>query len=128
MFIDGRFISYVDMPKVKDYALVAFGEDRDGNLWIGTYGSGALKLARNGFTSFGKSDGLEGVTTHVYHIFETPAGELGIITRAGHLYRFDGTRFIRIHAQVAAGAAISHVLRDQAGDYWISTSIGLYRH
>ncbi len=29
----------------------ALAEDRDGNLWIGTFGSGAMKMARSGFTT-----------------------------------------------------------------------------
>jgi ligand-binding sensor domain-containing protein len=100
--------------------------DRDRNLWIGTY-SGPLKLARNGLTYFGKSDGLEGDITQIDHIFETPEGELGIITDA-RLYNFDGLRFTPIQPRFGAAAGrINHVMRDRAGDYWISTSSGLYQ-
>ncbi len=127
-FDGGRFSTYTGLPKVNDSTLISFAEDRDGNLWIGTYSNGALKLARNGLTSFGKSDGLEGDITQIDHIFETPEGELGIITDDARLYDFDGMRFTPIQPRLAAGAGgINHVMQDRAGDYWISTTSGLYQ-
>ena len=36
----------------------SLAEDRHGNIWIGTGAGGALRLARNGFTSYTEADGL----------------------------------------------------------------------
>ena len=38
----------------------SLAEDRHGNVWIGTAAGGALRLARNGFTSYTEADGLAG--------------------------------------------------------------------
>jgi ligand-binding sensor domain-containing protein len=46
-------------------------EDRVGNLWLGTI-NGAMKLATNGFVTFGEQDGIYMVNS----LFESRAGEL----------------------------------------------------
>src|SRR5215471_18255496 len=33
-------------------------EDREGNLWVGTYTGGAMKIIRRGFTKYGTSEGI----------------------------------------------------------------------
>ena len=39
------------------HEIAVVSEDRDGNVWLGTV-NGAMKLARNGFLSFGQEDGI----------------------------------------------------------------------
>ena len=43
------------------FDITALGEDPAGNLWIGTKHTGAMKLTRGGFTTFGERDGIEQV-------------------------------------------------------------------
>ncbi len=43
------------------HEIAIVSEDRDGNIWLGTV-NGAMKLARNGFLSFGQEDGIVAAT------------------------------------------------------------------
>ena len=118
--------------------------DRDGNIWLGTV-NGAMKLARNGFLSFGQEDGI---------VTATPLFELGrremyfsgyvprdprarspqvrppappVITPQQYSFgigRFDGEGFTWLRPTAIQGRAISwsakqFVTRTRAGDWWI---------
>jgi ligand-binding sensor domain-containing protein/two-component sensor histidine kinase len=127
-FADDHFTSYTNTPRLSPHSVLSLCEDRAGNLWIGTYGGGALKLARNGFTAFGKDDGLGGGTAHIIHLFESAAGELMATNRSPFIYHFDGERFVEVRPQLAPDVkVVYHVMQDRAGEWWVSTSIGLYR-
>ena len=52
----------------------ALGQDRDGNLWIGTGDQGAFKLAAGGILTFSVNDGIGG--DGVISMAETLQGEL----------------------------------------------------
>ena len=70
-------------------------EDRDGNLWIGTFGSGAMKVAHSGFVTYAEADGLP----YAVSLLETRRGEFCAISRGKSgitLKRFDGRRFEQI--------------------------------
>ncbi len=111
----------------------ALAEDRDGNLWIGTFGSGAMKMARNGFTTYTEADGVGGPAAS---LLESRAGELCIAYRLNDsllLGRFDGQKFTRIGP--AWPSQITYfgwgrgqvVVQDSAGEWWIATGRGLCR-
>ena len=72
----------------------ALGEDSGGNLWLGSV-SGAMKLARQGFISYGEEDGLMWVGT----ILQDRAGGVclrGEVLGDQHATVFDGGRVDRI--------------------------------
>jgi ligand-binding sensor domain-containing protein/signal transduction histidine kinase len=109
-------------------------EDRDGNLWIGT-DNGALKLARNGFTTYTEADGLG--ESRVSSIFESRAGDLGVMTifsTETPLSWFDGKRFRAIRPWLPRGLTYfgwgwhQLTLQDQAGEWWLPTGQGLVRY
>ena len=56
----------------------SLAEDRHGNVWIGTAAGGALRLARNGFTSYTEADGL--AATPIRAVLQSPAGELHVVS------------------------------------------------
>ena len=106
----------------------SLAEDRHGNVWIGTAASGALRLARNGFTSYTEADGLAG--TAIRAVLQGPAGDLHAVSVNQHIHRFDGTRFtaVRVNLSEDVGAVNSGVaLQDSAGEWWIPGGAGLYR-
>jgi PAS domain S-box-containing protein len=53
-----RFHSHTAAQGVSGGPINALAEDSAGNLWIGTDLGGALRIARNGFVSFKRADGL----------------------------------------------------------------------
>jgi ligand-binding sensor domain-containing protein/two-component sensor histidine kinase len=114
----------------------ALAEDTAGNLWIGTDGSGAAKLAWKTFLTYTADDGLGG--GQIDSIFED-AGSLCVLTRKGNtdLYvnEFDGSRFHATRVNLPAGtrllnwgARAQSMAHDAEGNWWIGTSNGLFRY
>src|SRR5207302_10119281 len=58
---------------------LSLGQDRDGNLWIGTDDIGAFKLAGGGILTYSTEEGIEAVQS----VAETLRGELYIVSRSG---------------------------------------------
>jgi ligand-binding sensor domain-containing protein/signal transduction histidine kinase len=131
-----KFRAYTKAPGLNIREINALAEDRDGNLWIGTDSSGAMKLARNGFTTFGPADGISEFGAD--SIFETRSGEL-CVTRPKKspdtptINCFDGRRFVA--TTPAYPKNITYFswgwnqigLQDQAGEWWLPTGQGLVR-
>ena len=131
--VEGReFQGYTAAQGLSARTVGALAEDRDGNLWIGTFGSGAMKMARNGFTTFTETDGAPSVAS----LMESRRGEMCIAYRTKDsllLGKFDGRRFIPIRP--AWPSQITYfgwgrgqaVVQDAAGEWWIATGHGLCR-
>jgi len=114
---------------------LALGEDRAGNLWIGSDGAGAWKLARDGFTTYGASDGLPDLP--VVSFFHDRRGRLyasapearpeWAITRLEDP-PFHTTRIILAPEIKSVSWGISQLtLQDRHGDWWVPTGQGLVR-
>jgi ligand-binding sensor domain-containing protein/signal transduction histidine kinase len=120
---------YTAAHGLSDTAVTALAEDRGGNLWIGTETGGVMRLARNGFVSYGTADGLG--HRRAISIFETRAGELCVLTGLRVLNRFDGSGFtaVRPRLSVPPSALTVHgVTQDRAGGWWAATPRGLARY
>jgi ligand-binding sensor domain-containing protein/two-component sensor histidine kinase len=129
-----RFRHYVSEPVLGKLFVQTLAEDRDGNLWIGT-DNGALKLARNGFTTYTEADGLG--ESRVSSIFESRAGELGVMTifsSGTPISWFEGRRFRAIRPQLPRRLSYfgfgwhQLTLQDRAGEWWLPTGQGLVRY
>jgi signal transduction histidine kinase/sugar lactone lactonase YvrE len=114
-------------------SVASLAEDRNGNLWLAMVNSGAVKIARNGFTTFGKADGFFWSSS----ISETRAGEVIVLggDNEGGLNRFDGEKFIPIRPRIP-DRVMKHgygwgwnqlVLEDHLGEWWIATFAGVCR-
>ena len=127
----------------------SLGEDRDGNIWLGTV-TGAMKIARNGFRTLNEGDGLSGINA----LFKSPAGDLyayGYVVGDSHasvfdggkfdsmnpdsveywfsLGRFEGQRFTWVAPRDWAGNSWTdkpYILLSSAGEWWIGQTTGLY--
>ena len=110
----------------------ALAEDRDGNLWVGTFGSGAMKVARNGFTTYTEADGAPQASS----LLLTKSGELCIVHGSEwdlDLARFEERRFTRVRphwpdAITYFGWGRGQIaFEDRGGEWWIATGQGLCR-
>jgi ligand-binding sensor domain-containing protein len=52
------FRGFTTAQGLSDNSLQTMAEDRDGNLWLGSRNGGVMKIARNGFNTFSRADGL----------------------------------------------------------------------
>jgi ligand-binding sensor domain-containing protein/signal transduction histidine kinase len=138
---ESRFRPYTQRNGLTFREITALSEDSSGNLWLGTNVTGAMKLARYGFTTYDEADGI----TTVNAIFGDHAG--GVCFRAwvndatssaapGHfvarqqLGRYDdhGFQWFMPSSLKKDGWVFEHVtLQTRNGEWWIGTGSGLYR-
>ena len=74
-------------------------EDADGNLWIGTDASGAVRIAAFGLVSYFRADGLR--NDFAPFLIEGDAGRV-IAVSGNHftINEFDGRRFVPVRFNV----------------------------
>jgi signal transduction histidine kinase/sugar lactone lactonase YvrE len=128
---DGRrFHTYGEADGVSGYIVDDLDEDSAGNLWLASLDSGALRIARTGFTAYDRADGL-GYTRRA-RLAESLDGEIAVV--AGPLvYLFDGARFETLRLEVfegigRAGRDTPIVIHDHMGQWWLGTPRGLHRY
>jgi signal transduction histidine kinase/ligand-binding sensor domain-containing protein len=112
-----------------DETINDLAHDTAGNLWIATDLGGAVRVARDGFESFGPEDGLG--HDWVQWLFEDEAGTLYAVSGPLMLNRWDGRRFHgsqRPEVRRRPGLHTYHrALRHKSGEWWQPTAEGLLR-
>jgi ligand-binding sensor domain-containing protein/signal transduction histidine kinase len=136
-----------------DHGVTAIAEDLGGNLWLGTGSSGAMKLTRGGFSTFGRPEGIVNLTAlfddrdgrlcfraNLVGETETGTDAATVNLRQNDPYVFsvrlgcyDGHRFDwfsprEISPLVWGWVQERLTLRARSGDWWIGTGRGLYRY
>ncbi|HEX5215132.1 MAG TPA: two-component regulator propeller domain-containing protein, partial [Vicinamibacterales bacterium] len=127
---------YTKANGLSDANVRAFAEDLAGNLWVGLGATGAMKLARGGFTTYAEADGVESASA----IFEDSAGTLcvkghgpGPVLTATAQKEFGclaagRVAWFRPRPPVGWGWVTESVtLRDRHGDWWLGSSAGVFR-
>ena len=131
-FYGNKFRRYGKAQGLRSDHIKGLADDGQTDLWLGSI-DGAMKIASNGFTTFGQSDGL---ATGAASIFENSRGELCTITERGMvLNRFEDGRFIPIRFNVPKALENKRLWGNsqitfqdhQGGDWWVPTSKGLMR-
>lgn len=145
-----RFHTYTPRNGLIFYAVNGLAEDLAGNLWLAT-NAGAMKLARDGFNSYGEQDGL----LSVFAVFGDKAGKPcfraavfgdekssifeGAKSDLSHPLekyyprygRFDGQSFDwlkpRIEDQDIGWVGEMVTLEARNGEWWLGTGKGIYR-
>ena len=103
-----------ELPKVRSLLV-----DREGNLWVGTIGTGLVRLRRAPLTAYGKDEGLSDSSFNT--VFQDREGRIWL--GGDLLYWFDGHRF---HL-VPGVANILAIAQTRDGDLWFGGYGGLYR-
>ena len=145
-----RFRSYSAANGLSDHNITSLSEDLGGNLWLGTF-AGAMKLARVGFSTYGKAEGIQAVRRFLKIVqVSSVSGAVFSETREpacskerrldlvrgeeaflhARLGCFDGRRFdwFKPIAMTDFGWVGEHVtLQTRSGEWWVGTGEGLYR-
>jgi ligand-binding sensor domain-containing protein len=114
--------------------LTGLAEDRDGNLWVGTRSHGLMRLAHNGFVTYGAAE--EPAGPGVGQIFEDRRSNLyvwGGDRLHSKLFVFDGEQLQDVTPEAIERAGPPGrgrhqiVMPDATGEIWLGTAAGLWR-
>ena len=145
------FKSYTQVNGLIFWTIGSFSEDASGNLWIAS-GAGGMKLARNGFVTYGERDGLLAAYSifpdktgaicfrgsvygdEISSVFESAKPDLSRPFNTYHTRygRYDGNEFSWFRPNVFRDIYIGWVgemvsLQTKNGEWWLGTGNGLYR-
>ena len=125
------FRRYTTDHGLNENVVVAINEDSDGNLWVGGFSTGVMKIVRHGLTSFTTADGLANM--RVVDIAGDQSGAVYACSANWFISRFDGQRFTAIQPQLESPMAATgwrftqSSFQDHFGEWWTATPNGLYR-
>lgn len=124
---DGTAWSSLDLaPLTTGNYLWSIVEDREGNVWVGTYMSGLHRLRPGRVTNFTHRRGLADDVVRV--VLQTRDGAVWIATEANGLSRFDGTATTNFG--VADGlphSTVRTLFEDASGVLWAGSRGGVAR-
>ncbi len=143
---DGKSFKEFKLPiaeeEISSFAILAGDvslqlQDKAGNFWLGTDGSGAYKFDGKSFTHFTQRDGL--CSNNITSILEDKQGRIWFtciqsyqpkMTGDGGVCRYDGTSFTRFpQVKGLSNNDIYTIHETRSGDIWIgATGVGAYRY
>ena len=129
---NGKFTKYgTEFDKTRINTLF---EDKDGNLWVGTYDDGLRRLnQKTGEISYFRYDTAERSSLSsntVMCIYQDTKGTLWVGTHGGGLSRFNPDTETFTHFTEQEGLSnnvVYGILEDETGKLWLSTNFGLAR-
>jgi len=105
----------------------AMFQDQEGNLWFGTWGSGAWQYDGQNWKIFTTKDGLaEDRIQETSGIFQDRDGNFWFGTRSGGVSRYDGQNFKTFTtADGLPSNCVSCIFQDKEGYLWFATNGGV---
>jgi ligand-binding sensor domain-containing protein len=99
-------------------------EDKQGNIWIGTFYGGISKFDGTTFTNFTKDGIIKGVETVGF--YEDSKGNIWFTAENVGLYKYDGTNFTLYTTEngLTSNLVLS-IFEDNKGQLWFGTWQGL---
>lgn len=117
------FTNFTKLQGLAHYNVRTITEDKNGNLWFGTYGGGASRYDGKSFTNFTTAQGL--ATNFVRSITEDKTGNLWFGTFVGGVSRYDGKSFTNYTTtQGLANNVVWGIREDKSGNLWFGTYDG----
>jgi streptogramin lyase len=119
----GHWRTYDAMDGLASADVRALLLDREGRLWIGTYGGGLCRYDGESFTTYTTDDGL--AHNWVRALLQDSNGHLWIGTDGGGLTRYDGEAFTTYTTDdKLPHNVVTTLLEDREGHVWIGTEGG----
>ncbi|HMC59595.1 MAG TPA: two-component regulator propeller domain-containing protein, partial [Candidatus Solibacter sp.] len=123
-FEDGRF-TMPPQPAIVTSGVRAVLEDRQGNLWVGTFRQGLEVLRRGIWTHYGLADGLGSLA--VRELYQDSGGAVWVGTGGG-LTRFEDGKTTLFNARSGMpNDSATVVYEDEQKTLWAGTPAGLVR-
>jgi len=112
---------------LKNNHLIKIFEDKSGNLWIGTSGSGLIKLGTKAFTYY---DNIEGLNSHsIYSIIEDNNQNIWVSTGDEGIYKYDGEKIVHFDERNGVqGKSFRSSVKDKNGNLWFASERGLVKY
>jgi signal transduction histidine kinase len=120
---DGIFTHYGSKEGLPNRYILAFAEDSNGNLWVGTEGGGVVRFHENKIETVGKPGAIH---SNVRSIFPDSKGDIWIGTYGGGLYRISNGLITSYSTQQGLAHNVVHAIaEDPSGVLWFGTNGGI---
>ena len=118
---DGQtWTTFTTKDGLADNAVTAIIQDREGNLWLGTWGGGVSRYDGQTWTTFTAKDGL--ADNAVTAIIQDREGNLWLGIWGGGVSRYDGQTWTTFTTKDGlADNDVMSLLKDREGNLWIGT-------
>ncbi len=111
-------------PMLSDKLVFQFLEDKQGNIWIGTFNGGVSKFDGKTYTNFTKVGIIEGVET--YNFCEDKQGNIWFSAEGYGVYRYDGANFTQFTTDKGLTTnVVQSIYEDNKGQLWFGTWQGI---
>jgi ligand-binding sensor domain-containing protein/signal transduction histidine kinase len=108
-----------------DIAIPDIYNDRDGNLWLATWGGGIYKYEGDAYVVFDQSQGISNFQT-IMGVVRDKQHRIWLATDGGGVVQYNGKDFNSIALPTTNPYAkkVQCIYTDKAGNVWIGTSLG----
>ena len=119
IMVDSQFTHLTEEDGLPSAFIQGIDEDRQGNVWLSSWGGGVSKFNGKTFTNYSKQDGLP--HTDVLSAYHSSDGNMWFGTWGG-LSRFDGSQFVNFTTKHGLGDnMIFKLTSDRLGNLFIAT-------
>ena len=125
--VEGKFEIYSKENGLIADNIQSVREDKEGSLWIGTYGGGLHRLRDGKFTMYSAQDGLSSDLVNAIFVDKNDAFWIGTFDR-GVTKMKDGAFTIFTSREGLANDNAQSFFEDRKGDLWIGTNDGLNKY
>ncbi|MBK9402157.1 MAG: hypothetical protein IPN36_15360 [Bacteroidetes bacterium] len=120
----GEFIHLTSKNGLTDNNVADILEDKQGNIWIGTFNGGVSKYDGKTYTNFTKDGIIEGIET--YNFCEDIKGNIWFSAEGYGVYRYDGANFTQFTTENGLTTnVVQSILEDNKGQLWFGTWQGI---